>query len=34
VVAEGVATAQELAILREMGSDLVQGYFFFKPMAA
>jgi predicted signal transduction protein with EAL and GGDEF domain len=34
VVAEGVETQEELTILRAMGSDFVQGYFFFKPMAA
>ena len=34
VVAEGVETAAELAVLRELGSDFVQGYYFFKPLAA
>jgi predicted signal transduction protein with EAL and GGDEF domain len=34
VVAEGVETQEELAILRELGSDFVQGYFFFKPLGA
>jgi EAL domain-containing protein (putative c-di-GMP-specific phosphodiesterase class I) len=34
VVAEGVETEQELSILRAMGSDFVQGYYFFRPLAA
>lgn len=34
VVAEGVETEEELKILRELGSDFVQGYFFFKPLGA
>ncbi|NNG21750.1 putative bifunctional diguanylate cyclase/phosphodiesterase [Telluria aromaticivorans] len=32
VVAEGVETSAELNILREMGSDFVQGYFYFRPL--
>jgi len=32
VVAEGVETRAELDILREMGSDFVQGYFYFRPL--
>jgi EAL domain-containing protein (putative c-di-GMP-specific phosphodiesterase class I) len=32
VVAEGVETLAELDILREMGSDFVQGYFYFRPL--
>ncbi|SFC43800.1 diguanylate cyclase (GGDEF) domain-containing protein [Massilia yuzhufengensis] len=32
VVAEGVETKAELDILREMGSDFVQGYFYFRPL--
>jgi len=34
VVAEGVETLAELDILREMGSDFVQGYFYFRPLDA
>jgi len=34
VVAEGVETRAELDILREMGSDFVQGYFYFRPLDA
>ncbi|MBC7598391.1 MAG: EAL domain-containing protein [Polaromonas sp.] len=34
VVAEGVETEEELHILRELGSDFVQGYFFFRPLGA
>ncbi|NIA57906.1 GGDEF domain-containing protein [Massilia sp. TW-1] len=33
VVAEGVETEAELALLRDMGSDLVQGYFYYRPLA-
>jgi diguanylate cyclase (GGDEF)-like protein len=33
VVAEGVETEAELALLREMGSDLVQGYYYYRPLA-
>ncbi|MFC5512024.1 putative bifunctional diguanylate cyclase/phosphodiesterase [Massilia jejuensis] len=32
VVAEGVETLAELDILREIGSDFVQGYFYFRPL--
>ncbi|MGH8853338.1 MAG: putative bifunctional diguanylate cyclase/phosphodiesterase [Telluria sp.] len=32
VVAEGVETKAEVNILREMGSDFVQGYFYFRPL--
>ena len=32
VVAEGVETTAEVNILREMGSDFVQGYFYFRPL--
>ena len=32
VVAEGVETAEQLAILRECGSDMIQGYYFSRPM--
>ena len=34
VVAEGVETAGQADILRELGCDLAQGYFFAHPMAA
>ncbi|ALK97438.1 hypothetical protein AB595_12705 [Massilia sp. WF1] len=33
VVAEGVETDAELDLLREMGSDFVQGYFYYRPLA-
>lgn len=32
VVAEGVETEGELDVLRKLGIDFVQGYFFFKPL--
>ena len=34
VIAEGVETAQQLAALRSMGCDIVQGYYFSKPVPA
>jgi len=34
VVAEGVETEAELALLRDMGSDFVQGYFYHRPLPA
>lgn len=34
VVAEGVENEQQLELLREMRCDLIQGYYFYKPMAA
>lgn len=33
-VAEGVETAAQVAILREFGTDVAQGYFFARPMSA
>jgi len=33
-VAEGIETAQQVAILRDFGADMGQGYFFAKPLAA
>jgi predicted signal transduction protein with EAL and GGDEF domain len=32
VVAEGVETDAELQLLRDMGSDFVQGYFYYRPL--
>ncbi|MGF1471948.1 MAG: putative bifunctional diguanylate cyclase/phosphodiesterase [Rubrobacteraceae bacterium] len=32
VTAEGVENAQQSSLLQEMGCDLAQGYFFFKPL--
>jgi len=32
-VAEGVETEEQLALLREVGSDLVQGYLLGRPQA-
>ncbi|WP_302138794.1 putative bifunctional diguanylate cyclase/phosphodiesterase [Halomonas alkalicola] len=34
VVAEGVENREQLELVREMRCDLVQGYYFFRPMAA
>jgi diguanylate cyclase (GGDEF)-like protein len=34
VVAEGVETEAELALLRGMGSDFVQGYYYYRPLAS
>ncbi|WP_372610974.1 putative bifunctional diguanylate cyclase/phosphodiesterase [Halomonas sp.] len=34
VVAEGVENAEQLTLLREMHCDLVQGFFFYRPMPA
>ena len=33
IIAEGVEDAKEAALLRDLGCDLVQGYFFAKPMS-
>ena len=33
-IAEGVERAEQLARLREMGCDLAQGYYFWKPLPA
>ena len=32
VVAEGVETEKQLAFLRDAGCDMIQGYYFYKPM--
>lgn len=34
VVAEGVENAEQLSLLRDMHCDLVQGFYFFRPMPA
>ena len=34
VVAEGVETDQQYAVVRRLGCDLAQGYFIARPMAA
>ncbi|WP_224750174.1 putative bifunctional diguanylate cyclase/phosphodiesterase [Halomonas sp. ML-15] len=34
VIAEGVENEEQLELVREMKCDLVQGYYFFKPMSA
>jgi diguanylate cyclase (GGDEF)-like protein len=33
VVAEGVETLEQLCLVRELGCDFAQGYYFFKPMS-
>lgn len=32
VVAEGVETTEEVALMRELGCDYLQGYYYAKPM--
>ena len=32
VIAEGVETEEQLRILKEMGCDIIQGYYFSKPV--
>jgi EAL domain-containing protein (putative c-di-GMP-specific phosphodiesterase class I) len=32
VVAEGVETLQELNFLKKMGCDIIQGYYYSKPL--
>ena len=32
IIAEGVETAEQLDILKEFDCDVVQGYFFYRPM--
>src|SRR5690606_41734368 len=34
VVAEGVEEAEQLAFLQQQGCDLIQGYYYSKPLAA
>jgi EAL domain-containing protein (putative c-di-GMP-specific phosphodiesterase class I) len=34
VVAEGVETREEADLLREIGCDLLQGYYFARPAAS
>ena len=34
VIAEGAETAEEVAILTQMGTDHIQGYYFSRPLPA
>jgi two-component system CheB/CheR fusion protein len=34
VVAEGVETEKQLNVLKNLGCDIVQGYYFHKPLQA
>jgi EAL domain-containing protein (putative c-di-GMP-specific phosphodiesterase class I) len=34
VIAEGVENEEQLELVREFGCDLVQGFYYFKPMSA
>ena len=33
-VAEGVETAQQVSLLKSLGCDIIQGYYFSKPVSA
>jgi EAL domain-containing protein (putative c-di-GMP-specific phosphodiesterase class I) len=34
VVAEGVETAEQVRLLKDLGCEIVQGYFFSRPLSA